>query len=156
MKDFQEYKEIESLIAQACNNFDEYHKYLIAKDNINLHLDDYGFISFEDAIMSCKQYYYMSKLIAFPEKTVVIDCGCCVGIQQVFFNKCKKYIGIDMLNNFQKISSNAEFICGDMKEVLKNIDTDKFYTIGISNMCCSYFEDTMPIFKKKFNKLISL
>lgn len=86
MKDFQEYKEIESLIAQACNNFDEYHKYLIAKDNINQHLDDYGFVSCEDAIMHCKQYYYMSKLIAFPEKNrggrLWVLCGNTAGIFQ--------------------------------------------------------------------------
>ena len=63
----------------------------------------YGLVELFEALMSAETYYNISKLIIFPEKTVVVDCGCNAGIQQVFFKNCYKYIGMDIHEDMVQI-----------------------------------------------------
>lgn len=89
------------LVVQQMNS-QEYSIYANFMDKIKNNLEEYGLVSPYEAIMSAERYYNISKLITFPEETIVVDCGCGEGIQQVFFKHCKKYIGIDVLNTQEK------------------------------------------------------
>lgn len=140
------------LVVQQMNS-QEYSIYANFMDKIKNNLDEYGLVSPYEAIMSAERYYNISKLITFPEETIVVDCGCGEGIQQVFFKHCKKYIGIDVLNTQEKICSNAEFILGDIRDVLPKLEL-KGRNIGISVLCGMCFEGVNKAMKEKFTDLI--
>ena len=148
----------ENLVIQQMNN-KEYSLYEKFMDKINESIKKdgldtkYGLVSPHEAIMSAQTYYNISKLITFPEETIVVDCGCGEGIQQVFFKHCKKYIGIDWKDTQEVICDNAEFIVGDVADVLPKLELNG-RNIGISVLCGMCFERVNKAMKEKFTDLI--
>lgn len=160
MQNLCEIEENRYLIASACKsarekaNLEKAYR-LIQKDcdTHSVETLKYGLVCADEAILSAKTYKLISDLI--PTYCTVVDCGCGTGLQQVFFNKHKAYIGIDIHNTFIKVSKNSKFIEGNVPEVLKELETDHLY-VGISVLCgsvWSYIGDSM---KQKFEKVIIL
>ena len=156
MDEIREELEIEQLIANALN-WTEYNKYQKYIEYISNNLEENSLVDTIEALMSIPEYYHISKLITTPKETIVVDCGCGHGIQQILFKDCYKYIGIDRTNFYkrEKIVDNAEFIIGDIDNVLPKLEAEKGYKLfGISVLCCSYFGSKE--FKNKFNYLVSI
>jgi hypothetical protein len=151
--DFCEHEENLYLAASACKSGEEKHRLDMALYEIDKE-DSYGLLPGE-ALLSAKTYHAIRELISFPSDTVIVDCGCCTALQQVFFNDCYKYIGIDIRPSFIKISDNAEFIHGDILEVLPNMvfEEGKRY-IGISVLCGSVWSNIGKVIKEKFDKVV--
>lgn len=152
------------LIRSVCSE-KEWNRFLdvqkkVQDDIINNSLVDlkYGLVAFEEALFSIPRYKAVSEMISFPEKTVVVDCGCCLGVQQVFFSNCKQYIGIDICSYMEKICDNATFIRGDIAEVLDTLEfEDGLDYFGVSILCCSCFGgEILQKFKDKFDTLVSV
>lgn len=139
------------LMAKACNQKE---KSLLNKAYhiISEEPDFYGLVDVSEAILSASTYYHISKSIIGIEDKIIIDCGCHTGLQQVFFSKAKKYIGIDLSDNFFKICDNSEFIHGDICAILPNLKLDD--AIGISVLCGTVFMDVNAAMKKYFKDLI--
>lgn len=141
------------LMAKACNDKEKsllnraYH--IISEDP-----DFYGLVDLSEAILSAKTYYHISQSICNLEDKIIVDCGCHIGLQQVFFKEAKKYIGIDLQDNFFKICDNAEFIHGDVAAILPTLKLDN--AIGISVLCGMVFMDVNAAMKKYFKDLIIL
>lgn len=152
MRALYENEENYYLLAKACSP-KEKERLTQAYIDIDKNLENHGLVCVAEGILSATTYKAISELITIPERTTVIDCGCCLGLQQVFFHDCKRYIGIDMSNSFYKISDNAEFIQGDIREVLPTLQIDN-NTVGISVLCGSVWEDIGKVIRSKFNKLI--
>ena len=147
--------EIENIIANACT-YNEYIKYEEYCKYLQEHLEENSLVEVAEALMSIPIYYHISKLITFPEKTIVVDVGCGQGIQQLVFKNCYKYIGIDCCNHdMARIIDKAEFIFGDMNEVIPQIKEEKGYELfGVSVLCCTCFGSEE--FKKKFHRFVSI
>ena len=139
------------LMAKACNQKEKSllceAYYLIDEDP-----DKYGLVDMSEAILSASIYYHISKSIIGIENKIIVDCGCHIGLQQLFFKEAKKYIGIDLSDNFFKICDNTQFIHGDIIEVLPTLDLQD--SIGISVLCASCFPEVNNIMKQYFNKLV--
>ena len=148
----------ENLLIEACTNYDEFEKLDSKLQDIKKNLEKYLLIDTYEATMSMNEYYYFSKLIKDPVKTIVVDCGCYTGIQQIFFKNCHLYIGIDKGNYFSPIIQNSQFIQGQIEDILPKLSIDKKYRyVGLSNLCCSYFKgNALKEFKNKFDFLISI
>ena len=94
---------------------------------------EFDFLGFID------QYY--SEVV--PEDFTVIDFGCNQAVQACYFEKNKKYIGIDnaIPNENRFLAKNAEYYDMSIQDFIKNIlptlnlDLDKVYAI------CSYVPD---------------
>lgn len=148
----------ENLIIQATEG-KEYFKLLKFLEQVDEDIEKhglenkYGLCESAEAFMSAEAYYNISKLISFPEETIVVDCGCGEALQQLFFKNCKKYIGIDLKDTQARLCDNAEFIHGDIVKILPDLEL-KDKSIGISVLCAMCFEDVNKAMKEKFNKLI--
>lgn len=155
MREIKRQLEIENIIVNACNE-EEYNRYQNYITYLQEHLEENSLVDVAEALMSIPTYYHISKLITFPEKTIVVDVGCGQGIQQVVFKDCYKYIGIDCCNHdMARIIDNAEFIFGDMNEVLPKIKEEQGYELfGVSVLCCTCFGSEE--FKKKFHRFVSI
>ena len=156
MNEIKRQLEIENIIVNNCNE-EEYNKYQNYITYLQEHLEENSLVDVAEALMSIPTYYHISKLITFPEKTIVVDVGCGQAIQQILFKNCYKYIGIDNFNyNNQKIVNNVEFMFGNMNKILPTIhEEEKGYDLfGVSVLCCSYFG--LEEFKKKFNRFVSI
>lgn len=153
MRTTYEYEENLYLMAKACNDKE---KVLLQNAYIEIDKDSYkyGLVDRFEGILSAKAYYHISQSICNLEDKIVVDCGCHTGLQQVFFSKAKKYIGIDLQDNFFKICDNAEFIKGDVCAILPNLKLDN--AIGISVLCGMCFMDVNAAMKKYFKDLIIL
>ena len=157
MRVFYELEENEYLMAKACKSAEEKGKLinaynLIQKDcEKSLEEMKYGLVCPAEAILSATTYKNISEII--PKNNIVVDCGCHIGLQQVFFNEHKKYIGIDIRDVFIPISDNAEFICGDIIDVLPKLEVDDS-CYGISVLCGSVWENAGKAIKEKFNHII--
>jgi len=151
MRTMYEHEENIYLLSRACN---EKEKNLLTEAyfSINENLDKYGLVDMSEAILSASIYYHISKSIIGIENKIIVDCGCHIGLQQLFFKEAKKYIGIDLSDNFFKICDNTQFIHGDIIEVLPTLDLQD--SIGISVLCASCFPEVNNIMKQYFNKLI--
>ena len=115
MNILSEFEENQFLLANACKTADEKarlnHAYLHIRREIDSKpIEVCLYDGVEECICSARTYFHISELICRPQDTVIVDCGCNAGLQQVFFNNCYKYIGVDIIPNFIKISDNAEFI----------------------------------------------
>ena len=141
------------LAAKACKSGEEKHRLDMALYEIDKS-DRYGLLPGE-ALLSAKTYHAIRELISFPSDTVIVDCGCCTALQQVFFNDCYKYIGIDIQPSFIKVSDNAEFIQGDIEDVLSGMvfEEGKRY-IGISVLCGSVWLNIGNTIKDKFDRVV--
>lgn len=155
-----EIEELYYLMAKACKNHKEKNKLdsayrLIQNDIDNNTIDKmkYGLVCVEEAILSAKTYKLISELV--NENDVIVDCGCGTGLQQVFFSKCKQYIGIDIQDTFIPVVDNAHFIHGDIKEVLNNLKVDENY-VGISVLCGSVWDEVGKSIRDKFKRVIIL
>lgn len=152
-----EHEQNEYLMARACNSKEKglldraynaiYNE--IEKNGID---NKFGLVSVSESILSASTYYHISQSICRLEDKIIVDCGCAEGLQQVFFSNAKKYIGIDIQNNFFKICDNAEFIHGDIVDVLPTLKLDN--AIGISVLCGMCFMDVNAAMKKYFKDLI--
>lgn len=120
--------------------------------------ENFGLVDFAEGILCLPIYKNIWNLITMPENTIVVDCGCGCGLQQVLFKHCYKYIGIDTFNHFKKITDNAVFIQGDIAEVLPLLAEDSEHRyLGVSVLCTSVFGGaSMAAFKEKFNYFISI
>ena len=155
-----EIEELYYLMAKACRDSKEKNKLdkayrLIQKDIENNSIDKlkYGLVCVEEAILSAKTYKLISELVG--EEDIVVDCGCATGLQQVFFSKCKQYIGIDIHDTFIPVVDNAHFIQGDIVEVLNNLKVGENY-VGISVLCGSVWDDVGKSIRDKFKRVIIL
>lgn len=144
------------LLEDACNTQEEYLNLLDAFQFINETPDDYGVVSLQEAMMSAETYHNIRKLILFPKETIVVDCGCGNALQQVFFNDCYKYIGIDSVDNFFSISENAILLKGTVEEILPKIDDEGKRLVGVSVLCGMCFENVKDAMFKKFTKVINI
>ena len=158
MNNLCELEENYYLLASACKNSREKNKLEKAYDIIHkdcniqsIKESKFGLICLEEAMVSAKIYKFISEII--PTYCTVVDCGCGAGLQQVFFNKHKGYIGIDVFSSFVEVSRNAKFIKGNIPEVLKSIETDNSY-VGISVLCGSVWPYIGKAMKEKFNKVV--
>lgn len=153
MRTNYEHEENLYLMAKACNDKEKSllnRAYHIISEEPNF----YGLVDLSEAVLSANTYYHISQSICSLEDKIIVDCGCHTGLQQVFFSKAKKYIGIDLSDNFFKICDNAEFIKGDVCAVLPNLKLDN--AIGISVLCGMCFMDVNAAMKKYFKDLIIL
>ena len=158
MRSIYEFEENYYLLASACKNSREKNKLekaydVIQKDcNIqSIKESKFGLICLEEAMLSARTYKYISEII--PTYCTVVDCGCGAGLQQVFFNKHKGYIGIDNRSAFVEVSKNAKFLKGDIPEVLKEMEADNTY-VGISVLCGSVWPYIGDTIKEKFMKVV--
>ena len=159
-----EYEEYQYLMAKACKTEDEKRALINAYITIMQDIENsagchnkYGLVDVTEAIMSAVQYKAISKLISKPENTIIVDCGCALGLQQVFFNNCYKYIGIDISPEdcFFKICENAEYISGDITNILPSFEFEKGYDyVGISILCGSIWSKVGKCIKENFNKCV--
>lgn len=128
--------------------------------NFNINSDPfyYGLVDFSEALTSMDIYSNIRKLITFPEKTIVVDCGCGLALQQVIFQDCKGYVGIDLNIEGDLICSNCTLIKGDIAKVLNTLDFgQQNRLLGVSVFCCSCFKDNiLTAFKEKFDRLITV
>ncbi len=89
----------------------------------------------------------------------IIDVGCAVGIQHVFFEKCERYIGIDTyISPFVKgTTDNATFIKGKFSSLVSSgqlVIPDN--AIGIANMSLLYSNNKdgdIELFKNSFKRM---
>ena len=153
-----EFEENYYLLASACKNSREKNKLEKADDIIqkdckeqSLKKSKFGLICLEEAMLTAKEYKLISEII--PTYCTVVDCGCGAGLQQVFFNRHKGYIGIDKFSKFVKVSRNAKFIKGDVPEVLKGIEIDPTF-VGVSVLCGSVWPYIGDAMKEKFMKVV--
>ena len=158
MRNIYEFEENYYLLASACKNSSEKNRLgkaykVIQKDcNIqSLKESKFGLVCLEEAMLTAKTYKLISEII--PTYCTIVDCGCGAGLQQVFFNKHKGYIGIDSYSEFVEVSRNAKFIKGDVPEVLKDMETDPTY-VGVSVLCGSVWPYIGDAMKDKFVKVV--
>ena len=117
--------------------------------------DKYGVVELYESMVSIPTYKTIRDLITFPEETIVVDCGCGNGFQQIIFKDCYKYIGIDLFNHYSKICSNAQFIQGDVCEILPNLEFKENKTVfGISVLCGMCFMNVNKAMRDKFERII--
>ena len=159
-----EHEENQYLMAKACKTSEEKSALFNAYITISKDIEEskgcsskYGLVDLSEAILSAGRYEAISRLISIPEKTIIVDCGCATGLQQVFFRDCHKYIGIDVApkDNFFKICENAEYISGDIGDILYSFELDKDYDyFGVSVLCGSVWRHVGVTIKQIFNKCV--
>ena len=159
-----EFEENQYLMAKACRTWSEKRALTNAYITISKEIENstgchnkYGLVDTHEAILSARYYESISKLICRPETAIIVDCGCATGLQQVFFENCYKYIGIDLAPKdcFFKICENAEYISGDLLDVLPSFEFEKHYNyIGISVLCGSIWQNVGKVIKETFRECI--
>lgn len=107
-----------------------------------------------------EDYYRLAQYVSkFDVRTVIVDVGCCTGLQQVFFSEFAGYIGIDMQlpESAKPLQANARFIKGEFAQLVKSgefvIEDNMF---GIANMSILYTADPAPALAafKKFKRML--
>lgn len=151
--DIQEFHNSLSLLYSSCKTEEEYELLRNFLKEIDKNPQEYGCADLTESIMNIPIYHGIAQALKWKGKEIVIvDCGCGNAIQQVLFNDFKLYIGIDALDHFEAISSNAVLHWGDIEEELSTIGIDE-NTVGISVFCASYF----PNIRKEmecFNRVV--
>ena len=157
-KNLCEFEENCYLLASACRSNREKAKLekayrIIQKDCENPYMKNskFGLVCVTEAMVSARTYKYISEII--PTYCTIVDCGCGAGLQQVFFNKHKGYIGIDKFSDFVKISRNAKFIKGNIPDVLAEMEADPTF-VGVSVLCGSVWDYIGNAMKEKFQKVV--
>ena len=150
-----EIKENYRILYSHCTN--EQRRYVNQlRKRVNIEPEWYGLVSFEEGLMSMQTYCSIRNLITFPKETIVVDCGCNLALQQVLFQDCKQYIGIDFHVMSEPMFKNSILIQGDISDILPALKLDGS-VVGVSVLCCSYFKgDVLKVFKEKFDKLITI
>ena len=76
-------------------------------------------------------YYFLSKVI--PKDWTIVDLGCAYAPQAYYFQKHKKYIGVDSSESKRfKFKNTQHFYCSIRKYLLRNPEPFKHFAI------CSY------------------
>ena len=95
MRSWYEFEEYTYLLAKACKSTEEKQRldnaYRILQEdceNNSCNNSKYGLVCPMEATISASSYYRISELI--PRDYTIVDCGCGVGLQQVFFNNHKR------------------------------------------------------------------
>ena len=153
--DFQHNNRCLNLLVQHCKTEKQYELLVNNLNYLQNNLDKTGLVDVYEAYMSCERYYHISQLILNKKNAVVIDCGCGEGFQQLFFQDCKRYIGIDAVKTQFLLADNASFYLGDVKDILPklNIDGD---TYGISVLCGMCFDDVRQAMYERFDRVINI
>lgn len=131
-----------------------------------------GYICFAESILSLPTYKKIRDLTSLErEKTIIIDCGCGLGIQQILFKDYYKYIGIDvhkiLKDSWQLLQSNTLFYNGTTETVLDQVIRDikdemretnrKLDIVGVSVLCHAYFKGQgLEKFKEVFDYMICI
>ena len=107
-----------------------------------------------------EDYYRIAQYATtFDLRTIIVDVGCCAGLQQVFFRQFAGYIGIDQRLHgcVRPLQPNARFIEGKFGELVKSgafvIDSTMF---GIANRSLLYQSgnEASILAFKKFTRLL--
>ena len=156
LSDVEDFKQSLELIYSKVQDdeFKELKKFL---RDIEKKPDKYGCVELYEAMVSIPTYQSIHDML-MPD-SIVVDCGCGQGIQQVLFKDCYKYIGIDIIPNFRKICDNATFIQGRVEDVLPTLDLPKLEfksrdVYGISVLCGMCFMNVNKAMKEKFERII--
>ena len=155
MQDFQHMHQCMNILVQNCKTMAQYEQ-LMDKYNLVLNnLDKYGLVDIYESYMSVEQYYHISKLITRKSDTIIIDCGCGIGWQQLLFQDYKRYIGIDLQDSMIKIADNATMICGDVElEIPKLISEGLDGEVCAISVLCGAYMTNIKKAMSVFNKVI--
>ena len=158
MLDFQHNNYCLDILVQHCKDIKQY----ISLDNclsiLQQRLDKEGLVDIYESYMSVERYYHISKLILNKENIIVIDCGCGHAWQQLLFQDCKRYIGIDLTTRPFVLTDNALFCEGNVKDVIpmlkeeNKLDGEVICISVLGGMYNKDIRDTMY----KFNRVINI
>ena len=133
----------------------EYYLFNQFCQKIDRHPEKYGVVELYEGMVSIPTYKTIRDLITFPQDTIIVDCGCGNGFQQIIFKDCYKYIGIDLFKHYTKICNNAEFIQGDICEIIPNMEFEENKTVfGISVLCGMCFMNVNKVMRDKFERIV--
>ena len=159
MLDFQHNMKCLNLLVEHCKGMHQYKNLLNSLDYIQKHLDKLGLVDEYEAYMSADRYYNILQLISDPEEAIVVDCGCGEGLQQLLFQNCKRYIGIDIKSTPFVLTPNASFYLGNVKDILPRLEAEgefkngEVYCISVlAGMCFLDIKEAMY----KYNKVINV
>lgn len=159
MLDFQHNIKCLNLLIESCENTKQYSSFLNSISILQRDPSKYGLVDEYEAYMSADRYYNILQLISDPEEAIVVDCGCGEGLQQLLFQNCKKYIGIDIKSTPFVLTSNASFYLGNVKDILPRLEAEgefrngEVYCISVlAGMCFSDIKEAMY----RFNKVINI
>lgn len=160
MNDLLERTEAYYTLIKSCKNVQDAVKVSDLLDNIERCIQQeglnnkYGIIESYEAYMNITQYKSIYDLIYNPKDTIIVDVGCGIGLQQVIFSDCYRYIGID-LHEAEKICDNAEIYTGSAEDILPTLKLESYKNVyGISVLCGICFENVAEAMKRRFRKLI--
>lgn len=157
MFDFQHESKCMDILIQHCKDFKQYHSLLNSLKTVENKLEDHGLVDPYEAYMNIERYYHISQLILNKPNVIVIDCGCGIGFQQLLFQDCKRYIGIDLQNNAFVLTDNALFCMGSVDKVIPQLREEnklegEVYCISVmAGMCFEDIRNTMYQFNKVIN-----
>lgn len=157
MLDFQHNNHCLNLMVQNCKTVEQYTLLVQHLNELNNRLDQEGLVDVYEAYMSVDRYYTISKLILNKEDIIVVDCGCGHGLQQLFFQDCKRYIGIDVTTFPIMLTDNCTFIKGNVKDVIPRLkeegrlDGEVICISVLAGMCFPEIRDTMYQFDRVIN-----
>ena len=144
------------LLKSACRDF---HQECMLEDYIDQLEHEDEFFDEMELFLSMERYWHISQLIIQPEYTIIVDCGCGAGIQQLFFQNCKMYIGVDSAFKGRKLADNAVLL----KDTVENhLSTHVYPTrldqtvIGISVWCAANNESVHKAMIEHFERIISI
>jgi hypothetical protein len=107
-----------------------------------------------------EDYFRIAQYVATLDlRTVIVDVGCCAGLQQVFFSQFEAYIGIDqhLADSVRPLQPNARFVEGNFGKLVNGgtfvIEPGMF---GIANRSLLYQEGNAPSIGafKQFARLV--
>jgi len=157
MLDFQHNNRCLDILVQHCKDIKQYTSLVNCLNTLQKRLDIEGLADLYESYMSIERYDYISKLILNKENIIVVDCGCGHGWQQLLFQDCKRYIGIDIITRPFVLTDNALFYEGNVKDVIpmlkeeNKLDGEVICISVLAGMCFSDIRDTMYQFDKVIN-----
>ena len=126
MLDFQHNNHCLDILVQNCKDIKQYTSLVNCLNTLQNRLGIEGLVDLYESYMSIERYDYISKLILNKENIIVVDCGCGHGWQQLLFQDCKRYIGIDIITRPFVLTDNALFYEGNVKDVIPMLKTSLF------------------------------
>ena len=158
MSDFQHENKCLNILVQHCRTQEQYGRMLNYLCTMQKDPKNFGLVGAYEAYMSTDRYYNISQLISDRETAVVVDCGCGEGLQQLLFQDCKRYIGIDIVSTPILLTDNALFYQGNVKDVLPSLEEkgvlkgDVYCISVLAGMCFPDIREAMY----KYNKVINV
>ena len=133
------------------NTLKSYYEICDKKQVCEIIQENIGDIDF-DFIGFLEQYESLSKLI--PKDWTIVDLGCANGFQSLYFQKHKKYIGVDIDTETKYQTTNSEYYTMRIKEFLesenfKKLNLDKTFAI------CNYVpcESEVKMAREEFKNI---